>query len=494
MIARSQGTAQPPRRPGIPRAVQLLFGLMASAMPTAATAQADPGIPLVAGHSYRLRSFALGEERVIEVALPAGYNENRSRRFPVLYVLDGEVESPAAVAITRFYAAMGQLPPMIVVGIRNTERSRDLTPPAVAGFRQPPEAGTAGGADRFLRFLADELAPWVDGKYRTAPMRVLVGHSLGGLFALHALATRPQLFIGYIVMEPATWWNNGRELAAARAALRQPATRQARVILVNTEASGADTTGWGGDSPMVRHVRIIGETHASMALSGMIQGLRTMFADFLPPRWVPGTRPVAMLAHYEQLSHRLGFPVPIPGPVFAQVIRMSIHARLFEDAAHALDRLEREHGPSDDTRDLRQLLAGERASPVPPGLVPLEIPAHRPAPREAERFLGRWLLIGEGSGHEVDIQASGDTVVVHERVQLPDGQWSEDDAPVLGVTQSGEFEWGQRVFRGIAALLVLRGRVMGDGTMTVTREVRGWVPRGPIGDMLRVERFRRVAP
>lgn len=476
------------------RPVGLILGMMALAMPTVARPQVDSGTPLVTGRLYRLDSQVLGESRAIEVALPAGYDANLSQRYPVLYVLDGEVESAAAIAITRFYATMGRLPPVIVVGVRNTDRTRDLTPAAVTGFRLPPEAGTAGGADPFLRFLADELAPWVDRKYRTAPMRVLVGHSLGGLLALHALATRPQLFTGYVVMEPATWWNNGHELASAGAALRQPAARLARVIVVNGESLGVDTTGVGGVAPMVRYLRISGETHSSMALPGMVQGLRTMFADFLPPRWVPGTRPVAMLKHYDLLHRRLGFEVPIPGMVFEQVIRMSIHARHFEDAARVLDRMERERGQSDGTRELRQLLADERASPIPPGLIPLEIPARRPAPREANRFLGRWVLIGEGKGHEVEIRASGDTIVVHERVQLPDGQWDEDDAPVIGMTSGGDFEWGQRVFRGIAALLVLRGRLMEDGTMTVTREVRGWVPRGPTGDMLRVERFRRVAP
>jgi predicted alpha/beta superfamily hydrolase len=472
----------------------LVLGLLSLVRPTDSAAQANTGTALVTGHSYRLTSRVLGESRTVEVALPPGYDENRSQRYPVLYVLDSEVESGPAIAITRFYATMGQLPPMIVVGVRNTDRMRDLTPPTVADFRPPPEAGAAGGADRFLRFLADELAPWVEGRYRTAPMRVLVGHSLGGLLALHALATRPRLFTGYLVMEPSTWWNNGHERTAAGAALRGPAARQDRVILVNTESFEVDTTGVGGDAPMVRNIRVLGETHSSMPLAGMMLGLRAMFADFQLPRWVPGTRPVAMLDYYDSLTSRLGYTVAIPGRVFEQVIRMAIHAREFEDASRALDRLERERGQSDDTRDLRRLLSDERASPVPAELVPLVIPAHRPAPSEVSAYLGRWVRIGEGSGHEVEIRASGDTIVVHERVQLPDGEWDEDDVPVIGVTSDGEFEWGQRVFHGIAALLVLRGRVLEDGTMTVAREVRGWVPRGPVGDMLRVERFRRVVP
>jgi hypothetical protein len=87
---------------------------------------------------------------------------------------------------------------------------------------------------------------------------------------------------------------------------------------------------------------------------------------------------------------------------------------------------------------------------------------------------GRWYLPGAGNSTK-SIRASGDTIIVHERVQLPDGEWNDDDAPVIRMTAGGELEWGQRVFHGIAALLVLRGRIQEDGTMMVTRQVRGWV-------------------
>lgn len=465
--------------------------LLGVVLASTAAAQTDVGIPVVTARAYTLQSDRLGESRVVDVTLPTGYDANLTQRYPVLYVLDGESEGQAAATVARFYASTGQLPPMIVVGIRNTDRTRDLTPAASAPFTPLPDVGPSGGADAFLGFLSTELDPWVNRQYRTAPMRVLIGHSLGGLLALYALAGNPQLFTGYVIMEPATWWNNGRELAAAVATLRQPSARQSRVMLVNMMPLDVDTTGQGGDKPMVRHIRVVDETHSSMALAGMMQGLRTMFADFRPPQWEPGTHPIVMLAHYDSLSRRLGFAVPIPEPVFEQVFLMSVLAREFDDAERILARLEREQ-PSVDTADLRAMMAAERAAPPPAGLVPLEMSAVRPTPRAAARFLGPWGLIGEGPGHEVDIRASGDTIVVQERVQLPDGEWLEDDAPVIGMTPDGQLEWGQRVFRGVAALLVLRGTVEADGTMTVTREVRGWVPRGPIGDMLHSERFRRA--
>lgn len=472
----------------------LIAGLV---LPAVCGAQADSGRPVEIGRSFRIASRSLGESRVIDVALPPDYAADTGRRFPVLVVLDGDVEFEIAAATARFYAATSRLPDMIVVGVRNSDRTRDLTPTPVDGFTVPPEARNGGGAGRFLEFIGDELVPYLDRTYRTAPMRVLVGHSLGGLFALYSLATRPQLFTGYLVMEPSVWWNNHREHAAARTVLGQPAGRRARVVLVNGEPLGLDTTAWGGSRPMVRdltvpHAGVGGETHASMALAGMMQGLRIMFADFQPMEWRPGTRPVAMLERYDSLADRVGYAVPIPEQAYAMIARMSLDSRYFDDAARVLERMERALGPSDDSRELRDRLARERVAPAPAEFVPLEIPDRRPTPRDAAAFLGRWTAVGQPDGHEVRVSTSGDTIVVHDRIQLANGDWFESDDPVIQVTADGTLEWGLPWFRGIAALLVLRGRLLPDGTMEVTRQVRGWVPRGPGPDLTRTERFRRV--
>lgn len=472
------------------------FGLLVGlAAPASIAAQAAAGTPLEIGRTYQIASRALGESRAIDVSLPDGYTDNPTRRYPLLLVLDGEFEDEIAMAAARFYAGTGQLPAMIVVGVRNTNRTRDFTPAPVAGFRIPPEADSAGGADRFLAFLAGELVPYLDSAYRTAPMRVLVGHSLGGLLALYTLGKQPGLFTGYVVMEPSAWWNNEREFNMARATLQQPAARHARVMMVNTQLLGLDTTQWGGAYPMVRHLSTVGETHASMALAGMMLGLRTMFADFRPTEWRPGTRPVAMLDRYDSLTQRLGYAVPIPEQAFDQVVRMSIDSRFFDDAARVLDRMERTLGASDASRRWRAQLARERAQPQPAGFIQLEIPTRRPTPRDASAFLGHWVTIGQADAHAVDIRASGDTIVVHDRVEFPNNVPAfEGDDPVIQVTADGTLEWGLPFFRGIAALLVLRGHLEPDGTMTVTRQARGWVPRGPGGDFTRTERFRRVRP
>ena len=139
------------------------------------------------------------------------------------------------------------------------------------------------------------------------------------------------------------------------------------------------------------------------------------------------------------------------------------------------------------------MLAEERMTPVPAGFVPLEIPARRPSPRDAAAFIGRWSNGDQTEVHEVEVRASGDTIIVHDRVRFPGGEWDESDSPVIQVTSEGTLEWGLKWFRGIAALMVMQGRLQPDGSMLVSRQVRGWVPRGPGGDLTRVERFQRVS-
>ena len=91
--------------------------------------------------------------------------------------------------------------PAIVVEVPRSSSGRD------DDFRPPAEEGVTWGgqADRFLRFVEIEAIPSVDEAFRTERNRILVGHSLGGLFALYALAEHPQLFDAYFAFSPSVW-------------------------------------------------------------------------------------------------------------------------------------------------------------------------------------------------------------------------------------------------------------------------------------------------
>jgi len=470
----------------------LLTLLLATAWATAARGQADSGVPLERGRTYKFRSAVLGETRTLDISLPAGYGADTALRYPTLYVLDGSFEQEMAAGIARYYADAGMIPPMIVVGIRNTDRLHELTPAVVPGWSAPPDAPNPGGAKDFLRFVGDELVPWMKRTFRTDSTRVLVGHSLGGLFALHALGQRPDLFTGFVLMEPSVWWNDGQELRAALATLRTSRGRHKRVMAVNMNPLGLDTTAWGGNAPMVRALATTGETHSSMAAVGLSQALRTMFADFRPAEWQPGKRPIAMLERYDSLAFRLGYPITIPEAAYSTVARMSIDSRFYDDAVSVLDRMEKSRGVSAESRSLRSMLANSRANERP-GFVQLVFSAQRPTPAEAKQFLGRWEVKG-ANPHIVEVKAAGDTIVVYEEERMPSGIRLEGNRPVVQLTPDGVLEWGVPLFRGLAALLVLRAQVQSDGTMAVTREVRGWVIQGPSDpDLTRREVLRRVS-
>ncbi|MGD9902732.1 MAG: alpha/beta hydrolase [Vicinamibacterales bacterium] len=169
----------------------------------------------------RLTSAALGEVREYSVRLPPGYARNPRRRFPVVYVLDGPpLDGYTAEGATRL-ADQGLAPELIVVGIPNMQtsgRARDFLPPWLS-FRRRDGSTFRGGADRFLRFLRDELVPRIERDYRTAAPRLLVGHSLGAIFVSHSLVAAPELFDGRFAHSPAIWRDEDAVVAEVERAL-----------------------------------------------------------------------------------------------------------------------------------------------------------------------------------------------------------------------------------------------------------------------------------
>ena len=177
------------------------------ASPLSAGLAQEAGEPVVIGERFEVESEILGETRPIIIGKPQSYDSGQDS-FAVVYVLDGAGHFHHTTAITRFLAANDRIPEMLVVGVPNfTNRGRDLTPPA-EGDVDLSLFPDHGGADDFLRFLTDELMPWVGERYRTRQHRVLIGHSLGGLFALHTLVTQPEVFAGYIAISPSLQWDD----------------------------------------------------------------------------------------------------------------------------------------------------------------------------------------------------------------------------------------------------------------------------------------------
>jgi len=194
----------------------LVAPALALACATAIAANGQPARP-----GFTIESRVLSETRRINVYTPPGYETGTVARHPVLYMPDGGLDEdfPHVAADVDAAIREGAMRAMIVVGIENTERRRDMTgTTTVEGDRKI--APRVGGSAKFRAFIAEELVPEVERRYRTTAERAIVGESLAGLFVLETLFEQPELFDTYIALSPSLWWNAGSlvEHAAARLA------------------------------------------------------------------------------------------------------------------------------------------------------------------------------------------------------------------------------------------------------------------------------------
>jgi predicted alpha/beta superfamily hydrolase len=164
-------------------------------------------------HIFKAKN--VDQEYQIQVYLPPGYAD-RTKTFPVLYVLDADKSFGMSVNIMEWLSWAREIPDMIAVGIAYggstqnwwDKRSRDYTP-WKDSQKTWGEWPLAGGAGNFLKFLQEELIPWVESNYRTAGNdRGLAGLSLGGLFGAYVIFVEPRLFSKYLLSGAALIWDN----------------------------------------------------------------------------------------------------------------------------------------------------------------------------------------------------------------------------------------------------------------------------------------------
>ncbi len=345
------------RKPGAVLGVVVSW-LIVSA--SGAAAQDNGGEPVVIGTRLSIHSTILGEDRPIMVHTPSGY-DGSSTNYPVLYVLDGAAHFHHTSGTVQFLAANNRMPGMIVVAIPNTtDRTHDLTPPAVSDTAN--QFPTAGGADNFLRFLREELQPWVEQRYRTAPYSVLIGHSFGGLFATHTLITQPTAFDAYISISPSLWWDGEGWVAAAESMFANQADLEGSLYMTMGSEGGAMLAGaWSltrilesqaPESFAWEWKLMEAEDHGSVPHRSTYDGLEWLFRDWQMPDFVQtvmdgGDSGIAKVdAHYAKLSESFGFAVRAPQGRINQIGRFLLREKRTDDALRVLQANVRWHPES----------------------------------------------------------------------------------------------------------------------------------------------------
>ncbi len=267
--------------------------------------------------SRRLRSAVLNEEREFRVHLPASYRWAAERRYPVLYVLDGETHLGHVSATADFLAAEGQIPETIVVAVTSTVRVRDFTqtdwPKAWIG---------GGGADKFRKFLEAELIPAVERSFRCDGFRTLWGHSAGGQFVLHVLSSPPSPFRAFVALSPSLDWDDRLPARELRKTLEAVPKLEAVLYVARSDDSGQALADWNGLVAALSSREVPGfhwkseafpdERHRTIPLVGGIHALRAIWQGYALPEALEGAKVDEVERHYAEVSRRLGWTVPVP--------------------------------------------------------------------------------------------------------------------------------------------------------------------------------------
>lgn len=287
--------------------------LAAVAATIALTAAAQSDNKIVIGKIDTVYSKILGEQRKIWVYTPGMTAPMREpgKRYPVLYLLDGDTHFASVVGLVQQLSqANGNavLPEMIIVGIPNTNRRRDLTPTRITNDPMMDSASSTatGGGEKFAAFMEKELIPRIDSLYPTAPYRLLVGHSFGGLTVMNVLTNHTKMFNAYIAIDPSMWYDKERFLAATKQKLSGQKYDGIRLYMgiANTMPAGMVLEKMKKDTTAdTRHIRSIfqldkfikatpqnglkyasryysDDNHSSVPLASEYDGLRFIFSYY----------------------------------------------------------------------------------------------------------------------------------------------------------------------------------------------------------------------
>ncbi|TYB77125.1 alpha/beta hydrolase-fold protein [Bizionia myxarmorum] len=345
----------------------LLISMLFIAVCHETSAQTNNKGLITIGVSDSIQSSILDEKRDFWVHIPESENDSEVA-FPVVYLLDGDKHFTSVVGIIQeLSATKGNtlMPKMIVVGILNTDRMRDLTP---KHGNQKNGPNTSGGGEAFLDFMKKELIPYIDQKYPTKPYRIYIGHSLGGLTVINTMLKKPELFNSYIALDPSLWWADSAMLKEANVILNNKSLTDETLYLgiantlkpeVTIGTVTADTT------HATQHIRdilefstkIVPESsakldfkfqyypddgHGSLPLIATYDALRYIFSwydmdkSFIPLILNLEIKDVAVIKtlkiHFQNISEKLGYTVLPPEDYVNQLGYGCIKRELYEKA------------------------------------------------------------------------------------------------------------------------------------------------------------------
>ncbi|WP_422360798.1 alpha/beta hydrolase-fold protein [Reichenbachiella sp.] len=264
--------------------------------------------------THLIQSKALAEDRLVNIQLPQGYDK-ADESYGVLYVLDGEYAYDYAVGAVSFLSnAFGHMPALIVVGIPNIDRLRDVH---VMHNKQDSYS-------KFLEFVESELKPFIDSNYRTNGFDIIYGWSSASDISMQFLVTKPGLFDAHIQSGTGV----GPKTAAFLSKELSKHNYENRYLYAGTEGAGPRAAGLVKykslvDSLNPKNLRwkfelMHSSSHVDVLGEGIYSGLKFVFNDFYIPDSVVLKGVEAIKGYYATLNEAYDFPVKIPVGAFGE--------------------------------------------------------------------------------------------------------------------------------------------------------------------------------
>ena len=303
----------------------LLFSFKANAQ------KAEP-IKSDQGEIVTMHSDILNEDRKILIYTPKD-SINPEKRYPVIYVLDADNHFAQMVEYSKYLSRQDVyvIPPLIVVGIANTDRVRDLTP-SKSNFDYSGKPDTtanapyknSGGNEHFFQFIQKELLPYIDSNYKTQHYRILAGHSFGGLTAINCLINYPDMFNAYIAVSPSFWWDQKFLLKLADQKLKAGSSLSKTLFFSDGNEGSSPESAFHKDvlkfDSLLKSRNIKGlnfeytsypiESHMTVPIKSYYDGLRFVYHQWvLPPVSDEKINPEIIMKHFKGLSQRFGYPI-----------------------------------------------------------------------------------------------------------------------------------------------------------------------------------------
>lgn len=198
-----------------------------------ATAQVPTLYNYIANDVRLIHSKVLNEDRQIYIHVPKLDSADINKALPVLYLLDGENHFHILAAYIEYLRHWQVIPPMIVVGIVNVDRVKDLTPTnSLVNFdgKVDSKYKTSGGNEQFFNFIQQELMPYIETNYKTSSFKIFAGHSFGGITVINCMLMHSDMFDAYIAISPSLWFGNKYILRLAEQKLPHLSMRNRKIF------------------------------------------------------------------------------------------------------------------------------------------------------------------------------------------------------------------------------------------------------------------------